>query len=201
MRLQVQQARRIIAFTGAGISTACGIPDFRGPNGIWTLQRAGQPLPRPKVSFTHAKPSLTHQVQPHAGRWLPLCSRCAIDCMGGRTAHLQPAATSQSLHLLAVLKCLAASPPAPPRYYRSPQVLVALMQAGKLDYLVSQNVDGLHLRSGIPRDRLAELHGNCFAERCHTCGGGRGWAAVHEPAAACRLASSVVHTQSEPAGQ
>lgn len=81
VRLQVQQARRIIAFTGAGISTACGIPDFRGPNGIWTLQRAGQPLPRPKVSFTHAKPSLTHQVQPHAGRWLPLCSCCARGCM------------------------------------------------------------------------------------------------------------------------
>ena len=61
--LQIQQARRIVAFTGAGISTACGIPDFRGPNGIWTLQRAGQPLPRPKVSFTVAKPSLTHQVR------------------------------------------------------------------------------------------------------------------------------------------
>ncbi|KAL4445407.1 hypothetical protein ABPG77_011232 [Micractinium sp. CCAP 211/92] len=106
----VRRARRIVAFTGAGISTACGIPDFRGPAGIWTLQRAGQPLPRPKVSFTHAKPSLTHQV------------------------------------------------------------LLALMRTGKLDYLVSQNVDGLHLRSGIPRERIAELHGNCFAERCHSCG-------------------------------
>ena len=71
---------------------------------------AGQPLPRPKVSFTHAKPSLTHQV------------------------------------------------------------LVALMQANKLQFLVSQNVDGLHIRSGVARDRLAELHGNCFAERCHACG-------------------------------
>ena len=100
----------MVAFTGAGISTACGIPDFRGPSGIWTLQRAGQPLPRPKVSFTHAKPSLTHQV------------------------------------------------------------LVGLMSAGKLDYLVSQNVDGLHLRSGIPRAALAELHGNCFCERCPGCG-------------------------------
>ena len=49
------------------------------------------------------------------------------------------------------------------------QALVALHTAGKLRYTVSQNVDGLHLRSGLPRDRLAELHGNCFAERCGRC--------------------------------
>ncbi|KFM26008.1 3-isopropylmalate dehydratase [Auxenochlorella protothecoides] len=106
----VSEARSIIAFTGAGISTSTGIPDFRGPNGVWTAQKLGTALPKATVEFANAAPSLTHQA------------------------------------------------------------LLALHGTGKLKYLVSQNVDGLHRRSGFPAAALAELHGNCFLERCSTCG-------------------------------
>lgn len=38
-----------------------------------------------------------------------------------------------------------------------------------LQYVVSQNVDGLHRKSGIPQDRIAEVHGNTNLEICSKC--------------------------------
>src|SRR5437763_16997777 len=38
----IARSHRIVPFTGAGISTECGIPDFRSPGGIWTRHR---PIP------------------------------------------------------------------------------------------------------------------------------------------------------------
>ncbi len=49
------------------------------------------------------------------------------------------------------------------------QALVALQATGQLTCVISQNVDGLHSRSGIRRASLAELHGSCFVEKCGRC--------------------------------
>src|SRR5476651_60099 len=42
LRDLVAESSRIVPFTGAGISTECGIPDFRSPGGLWTKN---QPIP------------------------------------------------------------------------------------------------------------------------------------------------------------
>ncbi|XP_058019614.1 NAD-dependent protein deacylase sirtuin-6 isoform X1 [Ahaetulla prasina] len=105
----IQNSFNVVFHTGAGISTASGIPDFRGPNGVWTMEERGL-VPKFDTTFENARPSKTHMA------------------------------------------------------------LLELHRVGILHFLVSQNIDGLHVRSGFPRDKLAELHGNMFVEECMKCG-------------------------------
>ena len=49
------------------------------------------------------------------------------------------------------------------------EALALLMERGLVHYIVSQNCDGLHLLSGVSPDRISELHGNVFVEKCSCC--------------------------------
>jgi NAD-dependent deacetylase len=102
------KARHLVIFTGAGISTESGLPDFRGPDGLWTRRDKG--LPPPKFDWLSAMPNQSH---------------------------------------LAIIK---------------------LQEMKKLAFLISQNIDNLHLESGIDPNALAELHGNMKKLKCRKCG-------------------------------
>ena len=82
--------------------------------------------------------------------------------------------------------------------------LARLVAAGRVACVVTQNIDGLHVRSGVPRDRLAELHGDIFAEKCTTCGlvvtrtfdvGGVGFRPTGRYCHVCRRAASGAATE------
>ncbi|MFX1237657.1 MAG: NAD-dependent deacetylase [Promethearchaeota archaeon] len=106
----IAELDNIVVFTGAGVSTDSGLPDYRGPDGVWTRRDKGLP-PKPlKVPWDQVKPNEAHYL------------------------------------------------------------ILELFKMDKLDFLISQNVDGLHIKAGIPYDKIAELHGNMYFMKCLNCG-------------------------------
>jgi NAD-dependent SIR2 family protein deacetylase len=104
----IAESESLVVFTGAGISTASGLPDYRGPDGVWTRRDAGLPPPK-SPPWDQVKPNVNHFA------------------------------------------------------------VIELLKMGKLNYVISQNVDGLHAKSGIPFDKLSELHGNLYFVKCLNC--------------------------------
>ena len=121
------RSRKIIAFTGAGISTESGIPDFRSPGGVWSRYDP--------EDFTIQK----FLSGPAARR--------TIWKMSGEGGLLAEAKPNLAHYAIAELDGL-----------------------GRLDCVITQNIDNLHQKAGVPENKVFELHGNMQWAVCLSCG-------------------------------
>ena len=122
----VQRASRAVVFTGAGVSTECGIPDFRSPGGFWT-------------------------------RFKPITFQ---EFMASEEARLEA-----WRRFFVIRETLGLAEPGRP--HRIVSQWVAL---GHVSHIITQNIDGLDARAGVPMERIIEIHGNGTFAKCLACG-------------------------------
>jgi len=122
----IEESQRAVVFTGAGISTESGIPDFRSPGGIWTKMApiefqdfmASEEMRRESWRRKFAMEETFDQAKPNLGH----------------------------------------------------HAVAELVRRDKVSAIITQNIDNLHQESGIPADKVIELHGNGTYATCLDCG-------------------------------
>jgi NAD-dependent deacetylase len=122
----VAEARDVVVFTGAGMSTESGIPDFRSPGGVWSRMKPIQF--QDFVADEHKRREAWRRAFSGAAGWT--------------------GAKPNAGHF----------------------AMARLVAAGKVAAVITQNVDNLHQDSGVPADKVVELHGNASYATCLTCG-------------------------------
>ncbi|NLA36945.1 MAG: NAD-dependent deacetylase [Actinobacteria bacterium] len=132
-RSVIDAAQRVVVLTGAGISTDSGIPDFRGPKGVWTRNPEAEKLSH--IDHYLADPEVRIRA------WQARLDNPLWGALPNR-GH---------------------------------EAIRDLERRKKLMLLVTQNVDGLHVDSGIDPDRIVEVHGTVRDVVCMDC-------AMREPA-------------------
>ncbi len=136
LRQMIEASRGAAVFTGAGISTESGIPDFRSPGGVWAKSR-------------------------------PIYFDEFLKSEEARREYWRRKFETQPLVERAV----------PNRGHRA---VAALVKSGKVEWVITQNIDGLHQKSGVPEAKVIELHGNTNYAMCLECGARHELAPIHE---------------------
>ncbi len=125
LRRLLDASRYVVFFTGAGISTESGIPEFRSPGGVWTKMQpiyfqdfiASEEKRREAWGRRFDNRDGWVGAQPNAGHF----------------------------------------------------AVARLIESGKAKSVITQNADNLHQASGVPVDRVIELHGNATYATCLSC--------------------------------
>lgn len=122
----IRRAERAVAFTGAGISTESGVPDFRSPDSPWMKHK---PIP-----FDQYMASQDARNEAWRRKFI----------MDDLYAGAQPAIGHR--------------------------FLAQMVSEGRMQGVITQNIDGLHHASGLNSDEVIELHGNGTYAACLSCG-------------------------------
>jgi NAD-dependent deacetylase len=129
LRVVIGQYSTIVAFTGAGISTECGVPDFRSKDSPWMRHKP--------IDFDLFMSSVLMREESWRRKF-------ALDDIYSLA---QPG--------------------------RGHYALANLVARGKASAIITQNIDNLHQASGVPEERIVELHGNGTYATCLSCGARR----------------------------
>ena len=121
----IAEHSRILVFTGAGISTASGIPDYRGPQGVWTTRQ-------------------------------PVYYQDFMASPAARNKYWQQKSEDRG--------DFGSAAPNPVH-----EAIAALEAAGRVEMVVTQNIDGLHRAAGTSTEKLIEIHGTNTLIECQTC--------------------------------
>lgn len=121
----IRSCENIVVFTGAGISTEAGVPDFRSPGSPWLVHK---PVP-----FQEYMASGEARIEAWRRKF----------AMDDIYRHLGPGATHR--------------------------FIAEGVAQGQVSAVVTQNIDNLHQRSGIPDHQIIELHGNGSYAHCLHC--------------------------------
>ena len=124
----IAQSKKLVVFTGAGISTESSIPDFRSPGGVWSKFDPNE--------YTYQKFLASEENREKA--WERYKSMWSL---------IATADTN-----------------------RGHNAIAELYRMGKLDCVITQNVDALHQKSGVPEEMVIELHGTMKWVDCLECG-------------------------------
>ena len=126
LKRAIEEAYRVVVFTGAGISTESGIPDFRSPGGLWT-------------------------------KMAPIDFQDFV-----RSADIRAEAWRRKFE---IDKTITQAEP-----NKGHMAIAKLVDEGKVSHVITQNIDNLHQNSGIPSEKIIELHGNGTYAKCLDCG-------------------------------
>lgn len=124
---RIRAASSTVVLTGAGISTESGIPDFRGPQGVWTKDPKAEKLSH--IDYYMTDPEIRKLV------WRM------------RLEHPAWTVAPNSGHV----------------------ALARLEEIGRLELLITQNIDGLHQKAGSSPHRIVEIHGTIREVMCMSC--------------------------------